>query len=570
MKRKTYLSFAVSRLIAGLVIGAMIFGVTATSVSKLFYSSLDTGFTSHQQTYKKIIEKYADGTYDETFIEIITNFYYADYIRFAKINDDGSIESVYETDYNIVPVEQDIHHWIDITNDETLLAQEKRTLNLNGSDWVIEYKKCDEAWELGEVIDPKYTNCWDLCAVSEKLDGTYYSNGVFRLATEFSGYMQYGQPVVRTYYIDGDTLHIGKVKQVGYEPGTSKPFGKNWDFTDPSKASLYGSTDQDGFANELYVFRKADRPDAFLDDLGKIFLADNLNDLTAEYDSRFGSGRSFSGYSVYGGPDGAHEGEYSYSVTTGTGDLKTRGIIDVYDINGQQYLVEFIITTLPFMIFYKPFLILMAIGLFILCAGIALLTAVRPYTQYRKAYDNNVFKNNLIDSLAHNMKTPLQILGGYAENLKDVQGGEEKDRYADQILAKTNEMNRDIEAILKTAEKSDRKFIRTSVRSCIEEAASGLGAGIDIKGDTEIKMDKEYFKTALCCLIDNAVKYKAADSGIDAAVSGKEILIKNRTDATSYTPGTGIAIAGRILEQHKLYLKTGIRDGYFEAKITRK
>ena len=47
------------------------------------------------------------------------------------------------------------------------------------------------------------------------------------------------------------------------------------------------------------------------------------------------------------------------------------------------------------------------------------------------------------------MKTPLQILGGYAENLKDVEGSDEKDRYADQILEKTTEMNKDIEAILK-------------------------------------------------------------------------------------------------------------------------
>jgi K+-sensing histidine kinase KdpD len=212
----------------------------------------------------------------------------------------------------------------------------------------------------------------------------------------------------------------------------------------------------------------------------------------------------------------------------------------------------------------------MAVTLLIICVAAALILAAFPYSKYKKAYENNNFKNNLIDSLAHNMKTPLQILGGYAENLKDVEEGEEKDRYADQILAKTAEMNKDIEAILKTAEKSDRKFAKASVKACIEDVAAKLGADIDIKGDTEIKMDKEYFKTALSCLIDNANKYKASDSKIDVAITGKDFTITNKTDSGKFTPGTGIAIAGRILEQHKLYLETTLKDGVFEVRISKK
>ena len=187
-----------------------------------------------------------------------------------------------------------------------------------------------------------------------------------------------------------------------------------------------------------------------------------------------------------------------------------------------------------------------------------------------KTYENNNFKNNLIDSLAHNMKTPLQILGGYAENLKDVQDGGEKDRYADQILSKTNEMNKDIEAILKTAEKSDRKFVKTSVRTAIAEAAEKAGAEAVIKGDTDIKMDKDYFKTAVFCLIDNALKYKTADSKIEVDITGKGFTFRNKTEAAKFTPGTGLAIAGRIFEQHKLYLKTELKDGVFEARVSRK
>ena len=37
-----------------------------------------------------------------------------------------------------------------------------------------------------------------------------------------------------------------------------------------------------------------------------------------------------------------------------------------------------------------------------------------------------------------------------------------------------------------------------------------------------------------------------------------------------FTPGTGIAIAGRLFEQHKLKLTTDLKDGVFEARITKK
>ena len=131
-------------------------------------------------------------------------------------------------------------------------------------------------------------------------------------------------------------------------------------------------------------------------------------------------------------------------------------------------------------------------------------------------------------------------------------------------------MNKDIEAILKTAEKSDRKFIKASVRTALAEAAEKASTEVVIKGDSDIKMDKEYFKTALFCLIDNASKYKTAGSNVEAVITGKGFKITNKTDAAKFTPGTGLAIAGRILEQHKLYLKTQLKDGVFEASVTKK
>ena len=566
MKRKKYFHFAAGRVIASLLIGAVLYTAVTMHLSSVYQSSLVTGFNDRVTMYKKMITNYDEGRYGNGFLSIVTNFYSADYIRFAKVSDDGSIDTFFETDYNVIPVEDHMHHWYYVTDDPELLAEGKRveTISPANEDWVIEYIKCDEVRKISEESNwnRELTNGWDLCAMTDN----YYADKLVCVSSEFCGALRYAQPDVKSYYYDEDGLHIGKVKEFGANYIFGDIFPAKWDFTDPSKKDLYVTIDQEGFATSLLIFPALKKPEVFLKDNAGILSAADLDSLIREADAA--SEKEDSEYTVYS-YDNYKGNEHQYVIFK-KGIPNTRGVVAVFSVGGQKYLAEFVISCATFEEFYSPFLITFGIILLVLCLAIALILAVRPYSQYKKAYENNIFKNNLIDSLAHNMKTPLQILGGYAENLKDVKSDAEKDHYADQILAKTSEMNKDIEAILKTAEKTDRKFVKASVRTALAEAAEKAGAEVVIKGDTDTKMDREYFKTALFCLIDNASKYKTADSKIEADITGKGIKITNKTDAAKYTPGTGLAIAGRILEQHRLYLKTQLKDGVFEALITKK
>ncbi len=566
MKRKKYFHFAAGRVIASLLIGAVLYTAVTMHLSSVYQSSLETGFNDRVELYKKIITNYDEGRYGSVFMSIITNFYSADYIKLARIGEDGSIDTFFETDYNVIPVEERMHHWYYVTDDPELLAEGKRieTIKPANEDWVIEYIKCDEIRKISDESswDRRLTNGWDLCAMTD----SYYADKLVCVSSELCGALRYAQPDVKSYYFDEAGLHIGKVRESGVDYLFGKAFPAKWDFTDPSKADLYKICDEEGIVPSLTIFPTLKKPEAFLNANAGILSAADLDSLIREADAA--SEKEDSEYTVYS-YDNYKGNEHQYVIFK-KGIPNTKGVVAVFSIDGQKYLAEFVISCAPFEEFYSPFLITFGIILLVLCLAIALILAVRPYSQYKKAYENNNFKNNLIDSLAHNMKTPLQILGGYAENLKDVKSDAEKDHYADQILAKTAEMNKDIEAILKTAEKSDRKFVKASVRTALAEAAEKAGTEVVIKGDTDIKMDREYFKTALFCLIDNASKYKTADSKIEADITGKGIKITNKTDAAKYTPGTGLAIAGRILEQHRLYLKTQLKDGVFEAMITKK
>lgn len=569
MKRKNYFSFLLPRLVIALLIAAVVFSISQATLVHAYNSAIDSGWNRRRERYESLVRNYAEGKNGDVFIDIVTNIFTADYYRFAEVKEDGSFNTIAESDYKSLPMEDEMRHWYYVTNDKDLLAKGKRTEIIGNNEWTIEYKKCDEAWLFKDYADTSVVNSWDLAAQSD----LYFSNMLFTLALDYSGYYQYRSPVAQTFYAEGDTLHLGKVYEsygISYETGKVPFFVKKWDFTDASKADRYINISSGGFQKDLLLFPVRIRPDEFIKSNNGLFLANSMSELQKAYELREEDYKNENFEALF--KDFAEnkrtDGRYRYTVNEQS--LGGCGAIDFYKINGKLYVVEFIIKNVPADYFFRPFYIVMAVVLVVAAVVISLLASLRPYSQYKKAYENNIFKNNLIDSLAHNMKTPLQILGGYAENLKDVSSDAEKDRYAEQILVKTSEMNKDIEAILRTVEKTDRKFAKESVRSCIGEVAAKLGEDVQIKGDAQIKMDKEYFKSALYCLLDNAVKYKSADSKIEVDITCKAVTIRNKTDKDNFTPGTGIAIAGRILEQHKLMLKTKLKDGVFEARFGKK
>ena len=552
MKRKKYINFALPRVIAGLLVAAVLFGVTAAAFYDRYYSHIYGGFSNYGRVFENILNAYDEGKTDKAFVNIMCSIYQADYIRLAKVEDDGSFDVIYETRYDVVPVDFSLKNWVFLTDDEALLTENDGHLDSEVQGFNIEYKRCDEIGKIDYVVNPYFVNSYLL--MWQNMDYIEYDPyyWVSRILTD--GY--YPETRIETYYIEGDTFHIGKATTTSI----LKKYGE-WDFTDSSKADLYLVPEFPDGEGQMYVqypvlFYDYVRPDEFLEKEKVLFQAQSWDEIALPSDDP--KIISFHDYNEWYQENYEHDGRL------------TQGLIRTLDINGNKYLVEYILTSESYTAFFMPFFIVFAIVLLVLGIGIPLLAAVRPYNQYRTAYENNVFKNNLIDSLAHNLKTPLQILGGYAENLKDVNNEKDKNHYADQILAKTGEMNRDIEMILKTADKTLPDLTKGSVKEVFEEAATMAGVEIRINGDKEIPMDKDYFKQAIFCLLDNASRYKSEGTKIEVKISSSEITITNKTSADKFTPGTGLAIAGRIIEQHKLMLRTSLKDGVFEAKIAKK
>jgi hypothetical protein len=103
-------------------------------------------------------------------------------------------------------------------------------------------------------------------------------------------------------------------------------------------------------------------------------------------------------------------------------------------------------------------------GPFILLLLFSLLIAKIRHMRYCKEYELNAYRRNLTASLAHDLKSPLMAISGYAENLRDNVHTEKRAAYADSILQNTQYMDRLIADVLDLAKLEQGTVLQK--RSC--------------------------------------------------------------------------------------------------------
>lgn len=159
--------------------------------------------------------------------------------------------------------------------------------------------------------------------------------------------------------------------------------------------------------------------------------------------------------------------------------------------------------------------------------------------------------NKTIASVAHDMKTPLAIISGYAECLSD--GMNDKD-YASLIIQKTEQMN---EMVIEMVESSNAEIRKQSAHKTLHPARNFFGKTIeklrplaqarDIKlkvgkiPDVEVRVDEGQMERVVQNLLSNAVKYsdKGQTVKIGAKKKGKRFIL--------YVRDNGIGISKESL-----------------------
>ena len=252
---------------------------------------------------------------------------------------------------------------------------------------------------------------------------------------------------------------------------------------------------------------------------------------------------------------------------------------------------------------FTPLNVKNKIPVLILCFSVLILAVVLSfvaaginYNKKKAKYNNEVYRNSVIESVAHDLKSPLTIIKGYVENFVDTEDPKVRESYADRIIKKITDMDVLIDKSIlvgKTRDISselDKKEV--DVKELIEELVNGYNdlAGIRnvrflIDGDLTLKTDRLWLGRALDNILSNAFTHGSGDVDItltheyirvgnnyskemDVDV-GKltEPFVKGNKERSSTGNGLGLSIASNIINHLGYKLKLDAKDGRFTVDI---
>ena len=228
-----------------------------------------------------------------------------------------------------------------------------------------------------------------------------------------------------------------------------------------------------------------------------------------------------------------------------------------------------------------------------LSVGSVLAVWVYIYIKKRLEHERNLI--TITNSLAHNLKTPLFVISGNAENLLALTADTEQQDYAKTILSQVDVMDERVRKMFELSRMESGgyklniesfnfseliKNIVDSYSNCDKEIV------LDQKADVYVNADKTLMGTVAENLIDNAVRYGEGNK-ITVHLEGKVFSVSNRCSYLTkidikrlFKPyyrhpkcgqksgnGIGLSIVRKIVKLHKCKMKASTQKGIFTISL---
>ncbi|HPE94938.1 MAG TPA: HAMP domain-containing sensor histidine kinase [Bacillota bacterium] len=208
--------------------------------------------------------------------------------------------------------------------------------------------------------------------------------------------------------------------------------------------------------------------------------------------------------------------------------------------------------------------------------------------QMNELADDAHLKQRLVDNMAHEMRTPLTSIRGYAEYIeKAAVPDEEKNDAAGRIVTETDRLRKISEKILDTAFLRETAIERKKVDLCevlqdtsekLSQKAKARGITITVNAaDSVVEGDVTLLSMLFCNLVENAIKACADGGNITLSYSGQTACVAD--DGKGMTPeqlthitepfyrtdksrsrveggaGLGLALCSQIADSHSAKLR---------------
>lgn len=457
MMKNNYFRYIYKRVIAGVLAGIVVFAASTLYMRKLYDISIESGLGGIESSLESYVTWYSQILFTkDSFIQTLSE-YDVDFMRVVKVSEDGSYDTMFETDYNTIHVNSGPDLTYYITDDEHMPDKDNRTVLSEDSNTTVAYRKCDDLNEVVKGYNPAIASTAEVL----KQSGAFsVGNPLFKLASDFNQDTRCPVLIVETSYADDEFLHLGKVYE-STKKGEKNLFGKKWDFTDKDKEDYYtyntadhvmffsgSGGEPDGFSIK-YVYAIDSnitclnkRPDKFLADKEKLFFTKSRNDFY-EYRSLDPAFNDFNA-----------DGFYSEKIEEG-GGRTSYGVIKRVPAYGEEYIIEFIVTYVSFAEYFMPSLIVYAIVLLILCIGIPCLSGIGTYRLQKKTAIAAVQDAEQDNAIAVDLKPQLRDIGILVKEIMDAEDEQQKNDNYTKVLSKLTELDIGIDEL---ANKSNKRI----------------------------------------------------------------------------------------------------------------
>ena len=242
-----------------------------------------------------------------------------------------------------------------------------------------------------------------------------------------------------------------------------------------------------------------------------------------------------------------------------------------------------------------------ALGAFAAALLIVFICAKISYANQKAQYQIFTARQQTTNAMAHDLKTPLTSIAGFAEMLQSGVNPEKHEHYLAMISKNVEQMNNIVSDILKLAKSESSADILSPEQLSAEDIcndiikelkgtfeAHKLSSELSVVKNAVIKADKKLLTQALSNLLHNAAVYSKPGSTVRVTITEKALRITNtpaqmpkltadelvkpfvKDDASrgeNSGSGVGLSIAKQDLERMGFELKIEITDSEFRAGV---
>ena len=233
---------------------------------------------------------------------------------------------------------------------------------------------------------------------------------------------------------------------------------------------------------------------------------------------------------------------------------------------------------------------------------IAYLRASKEYAVLSAHYEIEDRRRDMTNKLAHDLKSPLMVISGYAENLQSGVSPDKNEHYISAILDNVRYMDSIIASVLELSKLEESDMDPEASELDAAELLHGIAANyenelekndlkLSINGTADFTADKKLMMDILTNLIENAVKYTDVSGSITAECRKGYICITNdcteadKLNADELTKpfvkgdnsrngrkgsGLGLSIAAEAARRQGLSLEVKAQDGKFSVTVSQK